>query len=119
MSIDTSWNVKRNYAILILILLVGSCLRLYQLGEKSLWTDELVIISNAAGIVDIKSFLVHTRGDDLPRFYSLLFKFWMFMGNSEFTMRTLSVIFGCLSILVTFAVCRLFLTLKLLYSLQF
>jgi len=69
-------------------------------------------MANAASIVDIKSFLAHTRGDDLPRFYSLLFKFWLLLGNSEFTMRMLSVIFGCLSILATYAVCRLFFDTK-------
>ncbi len=119
MSMDTSWNTKRIYLVLFSILLIGGCLRFYQLGEKSLWTDELVVISNAVNLVDIKSFLAHTRGDDLPRFYSLLFKFWMFLGDSEFTMRTLSVIFGCLSILVTYAVCRLFFDIKTSLSAAF
>ncbi|MDY6844294.1 MAG: glycosyltransferase family 39 protein [Thermodesulfobacteriota bacterium] len=95
-----------------MILLLGSCLRFYQLGEKSLWTDELVIISNAVNLVDVKSFFAHTRSDDLPRFYSLLFKYWMFLGNSEYSMRALSVIFGCLSILTTYVVCRLFFDTK-------
>lgn len=112
MSTSLNRNNKQVFLILFLILLIGSCLRFYQLGEKSLWTDELVVISNAVNLVDIKSFLAHTRGDDLPRFYSLLFKFWMSLGDSEFTMRTLSVIFGCLSILVTYAVCRLFFDTK-------
>ena len=112
MSIGLNRNNKHFILILFLILILGSCLRFYQLGEKSLWTDELVIISNAVNLVDIKSFLAHTRGDDLPRLYSLLFKFWMPLGDSEFTMRTLSVIFGCLSILVTYAVCRLFFDTK-------
>ena len=119
MSIDTNWNTKRVYLVLFLILALGSCLRFYQLGEKSLWTDELVVISNAVNIVDIKSFLEHTRGDDLPRLYSLFFKFWMFLGDSESTMRMLSVIFGCLSILVTYTVCRLFFDTKTSLSAAF
>jgi 4-amino-4-deoxy-L-arabinose transferase-like glycosyltransferase len=109
---DMSWRSKRVYFFLVLILLLGTFLRLYQLGEKSLWTDELVVMENAAQIVGIKSFLEHTRGDDLPRFYSLLFKFWMHFGKSEFTMRILSVIFGCLSILVVYALSRLFFVTK-------
>ena len=107
-----TWNRKQVLSILLIILVFGCGLRLYQLGEKSLWTDELVVISNAVSIIDTQSFLAHTRGDDLPRFYSLLFKYWMMLGTSEFTMRTLSVIFGCLLIPVTYALSRLFFDTK-------
>jgi len=116
---DLSWNSKRVYFLLLLILLLGTFLRLYQLGEKSLWTDELVVMENAASIVDVKSFLTHTLDDDLPRFYSLIFKFWMHFGKSEFTMRVLSVIFGCLSILVVYALSRLFFDTKTSLSAAF
>jgi mannosyltransferase len=103
---------KVPFFLLSAIFALGCGLRFYQLGEKSLWTDELVIITNAVSIVDIQSFLAHTRGDDLPKFYSLLFKYWMMLGDSEFTMRALSAVFGCLSIVVTYAVSRLFFDVK-------
>ena len=105
-------NRKKVFSIFLVILVLGCCLRLYQLGEKSLWTDELVTIANAKNIVDIKAFLAHTRSDDLPKFYSLLFKYWMVLGTSEFTMRMLSVIFGCLLIPVTYVSGRLFFDTK-------
>ena len=107
-----TWNRKKIIPIILGILVLGGCLRLFQLGEKSLWTDELVTIANAGSIIDIQSFLAHTRSDDLPKFYSLLFKYWIVLGTSEFTMRMLSVIFGCLLIPTTYALGRLFFDTK-------
>lgn len=112
MSDSMAWSRNKVFSFLLVILVLGCGLRLYQLGEKSLWTDELVVISNAVSIVDIKSFLAHTRSDDLPKFYSLLFKYWMMLGKSEFTMRTLSVVFGCFLIIITYALSRLFFDTK-------
>lgn len=107
-------NLDRRRVLFILstVFLLGACLRFYHLGDKSLWTDELATMANAAQIVDLKSFLAHSRGDDLPKFYSLLLKFWMHLGNSEFAMRLLSVIFGILSIPATFVVSRLFFDIR-------
>lgn len=102
----------KNKLILIIflfaVLLLGSFLRLYKLGEKSLWTDELATMQNTVNIVDFKSFLAHTPGDDIPKFYSLLLKYWMRIGSSEYFMRLLSVIFGILVIAVIYCLSRLF-----------
>jgi uncharacterized membrane protein len=113
------WSNKKYLLILFMTLFLGSFLRFYQLGQKSLWTDELATMMNATNIVDIKTFLAHTHDDDLPKFYSVLLKFWMKLGVSEFSMRSLSVIFGCLSILATYALCRLFFDIKTSLSAAF
>jgi len=100
-------------------LLLGGSLRFYQLGEKSLWTDELATMHNTGNIVDLKTFLAHTPEDDLPKFYSLILKFWMRLGESEFFMRSLSVIFGILSIPVIYASSRLFFDVRISLSAAF
>lgn len=100
------------YVLLGGILCLGAFLRFYLLDQKSLWTDELVTISNASKIINLHTFLAHTRDDDLPKFYSLLLKFWMQFGRSDEFLRSLSVIFGCLSIPVTYATSRLFFDAK-------
>ncbi len=101
-------KIKNIYIILFGIICLGALSRFYQLGEKSLWTDELVTVTNSAKIVNLTTFLAHTPEDDLPKFYSLLLKFWISMGTSEFFMRSLSVIFGILSILAVYFLSRLF-----------
>ncbi|MDD5129530.1 MAG: glycosyltransferase family 39 protein [Candidatus Omnitrophica bacterium] len=110
---------KHIYILLLIILGLGALLRFYQLGAKSLWTDELATMVNTANIVDFKTFLEHTVNDDLPKFYSLLLKFWITLGNSEFFMRALSVIFGILSIWVVYVLSRLFFDAKASLSAAF
>lgn len=99
--------MRRTYLILLGVLGVGIFLRLFALSDKSLWTDELVTINNAVGMINLNSFFGHTQSDDLPKFYSLLLKFWMFFGIKGEWLRSFSVLFGSLSIIVTYAICRL------------
>jgi len=113
MLVDVNSNKIQNYVTLFLIFLFGCFLRFFQLGEKSLWTDELVVIANAVNLVDIEAFFTHAQSDDLPKFYSLIFKFWLRLGDSEFAMRGLSALFGCMTILVTYSLTRLFFDTKI------
>lgn len=112
MNINKYLRIERPHIIIILLICVGALLRLYQLGDKSFWTDELVTIANAIKLTDINVLFAHTREDDLPKFYSLVLRFWLMFGDSEFATRSLSVLFGCAAIPVAYAICRLFFDVK-------
>lgn len=99
--------MKRDHIILLGIIGLGVFLRLFNLDQKSLWTDELVTINNAVDLT-LGGFFSHTQYDDLPKFYSLLLKLWMLVGSSAFWLRSFSAICGVLAIPVTYKICRLF-----------
>ncbi|MFA5033853.1 MAG: glycosyltransferase family 39 protein [bacterium] len=88
--------------ILILIILLGSFLRLYQLGNESIWIDEAVGIENASKpfVPMIKAM---TFQDFSPPLYFTLVHFWIkIFGKSEFVVRALSAIAGIVSILLMY-----------------
>jgi len=92
---------------LILIIFLGLALRLININQ-SLWLDEAIGAIAARDFTYseiLKNFIVvdnHTPG------YYLLLKFWAgIFGYSEFTLRGLSVVFGILTIFVTFKIAEL------------
>jgi len=100
---------KKALFILILILILGSFLRLYNLGKESLWCDEFLSLgaSSFSNISDVifKKFYGHV--DVFPPAYQILLHFLIkYIGNSEFILRLPSCIFGILSVYVTFLLGR-------------
>ena len=88
-------KLKQFKYLLILILLIGTLLRTYNLSSESLSFDEAVTIS----------FLTEHPDSDFgnPPFYYSFLDFWTkLFGDSEFSIRFPSVIFGLLSILVLY-----------------
>lgn len=70
----------RQWIPLILIIILGTLLRLYQIGTESIWIDEQFSIRDAEQL-KLK-----------PRlFYSLFLRFWMFFGDSDGWLRLSSV----------------------------
>ena len=49
-------KIIRPPLIIFLIMILGALLRIFDLGSKSFWGDELVSIWHSADIIDIKSF---------------------------------------------------------------
>ncbi|MHA2010335.1 MAG: glycosyltransferase family 39 protein [Promethearchaeota archaeon] len=89
------------------ILLLGLFLRFYDLGSESVWFDESVsiIIANSDWIEILKT----ATNDQHPPLYYFILQFWVSLfGNSEFSARLPSAIFGFLSLLVMFKVGYLF-----------
>ncbi len=83
-----------------LILLLATGLYLYNLGEESLWRDELISVYRAKNIKD--SFF-STR----PLYYTLL-SGWMMFGESDAWLRSLCVIFMLGSVFLIYQLgCRL------------
>lgn len=89
--------IKKNY--LILVLLLGFLLRLYNLSYQSVWFDEAFTIYHS------QQSIAHIFGlnDTSPPLYYLVLHFWIqFTGISEFSTRLLSVFFGSLSIFIAY-----------------
>jgi hypothetical protein len=79
-----------------IILLTAIILRFYDLGEESLWRDEVFSIQDAVS------------GKGLPPqnlirpLYYILLRGWMFLGDSDTWLRSLSVIFGIVVVILTY-----------------
>ena len=84
------------FYLLIIIMLIGFFLRIYNLGKFGLWLDEvysLIIAKNLWWAIP-RFFLMHTGF-----LYPALLRFWIFLGEGEFILRFLSAIFGLFSII--------------------
>jgi hypothetical protein len=93
---DTTW--------VILITLVGLALRLTGLGAHSLWFDEAfswLVAQEAPWTI-----LTERPEPILPPLYHLLLHFWIVLGESETALRSLSMLFGVLTIPLLYALGR-------------
>jgi len=108
---------RKEILLIILILILGSILRIFTLGSESFWLDES---GTAQAVKEYSSFEVLENGlvgnltpnywkgttHDLP-FYFVLLSFWVKLFSvSEVSLRLLSAIFGSLSILMVFFVAK-------------
>ena len=88
---------------IILILLISLSLYLCQLGNESLWIDEVLSIARAE-----KSPFGNNFNLNRPLYFILL-HYWMQFGSSEAWLRGLSVLFALGSIFLTYLLgCRLY-----------
>lgn len=98
-------NSVKKYYLLILVFIVGLCLRLYDLGTESIWYDESISIAVAKlGLIQQYkwSFL---QNDNNPLFYYEFLHFWIkIFGDSEFASRLPSALFGAFSVIMIFFV---------------
>lgn len=88
---------SKKIIILIIIVLCGALLRLYMIGESSLWLDEAFSVSAASK--PVPEIISRSEIDPHPPLYLLILHFWMgAFGNSEAAIRTLSALFGIATI---------------------
>ncbi len=89
--------MKKFYKILLILVLISFLIRLYNLGLESLWGDEAISLYHSQ-----KSLIGNLKwiaGDTNLPFYNIILWFWVrIFGFSEFAIRSLSIIFGSLSI---------------------
>jgi hypothetical protein len=80
--------------LVILITLVGGALRVFQLGIKGMWLDETFSVWMAShSVADMLQWIV--RIDQHPPLYYLLLHYWIALnGDTPYTVRLLSVLFG-------------------------
>ena len=87
--------------ILLMILLLGLILRVYDLGNESLWLDEGFSIKFAKLSLSQIFFLQ----ENSPPLYYVILHFWInWFGDSEFSVRLPSAIFGFLSLFPMYAI---------------
>lgn len=93
---------KYKYQILFfLIFLVAFALRLYHIDFLDIWRDEAFSI-NIAGR-SIQEIIHVTVRDTQPPLHILMLHFWIkFFGNSAFSVRFLSLIFGMVTLVYTY-----------------
>jgi mannosyltransferase len=91
---------------LILVTALGAALRVYKLGSESVWLDEAFSIKIAHG--SPSRIIEETSEDVHPPLYYFALHYWMgLFGDSEFSSRLLSALFGVLSILAIYKLAAL------------
>ncbi len=94
---------NRELILLLLIIIVGLFLRIYNLEKESFWVDEGYSVVTSG--LDLIKIVEAARKDVHPPLYYLILHFWMgWFGDSEFSVRFLSALLGTLSIFVTYKV---------------
>lgn len=88
-------------ALLLIILLIGSFLRGYHLSRESLWLDEGHSVRMA--MLPISQMVKEVAANKHPPAYFLALHGWIrLFGDSEFSSRALSALFGILSIVMLY-----------------
>ncbi|RME43058.1 MAG: hypothetical protein D6795_20050, partial [Deltaproteobacteria bacterium] len=103
-SIGQGGRMKRG-EILLLIVAIAAVIRLWGLGEKSIWHDEaftLLVAQHSLG--EIPGMIL--RSENHPPGGYFLFHLWMRMGHSPFWLRLPSALFGILSVLLLYTLGR-------------
>jgi mannosyltransferase len=86
---------------IILILLLGLLLRVYDLNTESIWVDELTSIELANSTL---SQIIEDRSQSVnPPLYFIILHYWVHLfGDTEFSVRFPSVIFGAISLVMIY-----------------
>lgn len=93
---------KSTLILILIIILLGGILRVTKLDYQSLWNDELSSLTRVDES-SLREVIEASKEDVHPAlYYSLLYLWQSAFGNSSFSVRLLSVIFGTLSILAIF-----------------
>lgn len=86
----------------LLIMLLGSFLRVYDTGKRDLWYDELYSIKLAKEGVPAN---IENTENNQPPLYQIILHFWMkFFGSDKIAVRSLSILFGMVSIWLIYEV---------------
>jgi len=94
---------KRNFYLLLLILLLSVSLRIYHLGKNSFWYDEAISLAEQERYSFIKAIQYGQYNTDPPLFTFILY-LCPFLKQSEFTLRLLPLFFSVLGVLLIYAV---------------
>jgi len=97
-------TLKRNY-LFLLILILGSFLRLYKLGDKSLWMDELILVYKVINYDNIITALNYRSYTSPMEILSIYYPINL-GNNSDFFLRFPYAIFSILSICLVYLLVR-------------
>lgn len=93
-------HIFKKRLLLLVILLLGLSFRIYNLAKESIWIDEGVSIKIATKLNPVE--IVKTRTPDLPLYHFILHYWIKLFGNSEFSARFPSLIFGLLVLVMAY-----------------
>ena len=99
-------NFYKTYStyLLWLIFFLGLGLRVYGLGNHNFWYDEAMSFYDSS-LIKLSNFVFFQHN----QLYFLFLRFWsLCFGKSEFALRSLSMVFGVLSIPLAYKIGRLF-----------
>lgn len=100
--------------IILVLTMFGAFLRLYHIAYKSLWLDEAVLFWISQGsLADIVA--ANAIHNSAPPLFPLLVNFLSRIGQSEATLRSLSLLAGVASIPVMYCLARQFLSRESAY----
>lgn len=101
---SAEWRRPQFKLLFSATLLVGTFLRLHQLGLQSMWFDEAARLLEARA--SLSYLLSNARQDTLPPLYQLGMHFWQQIGGGDFWLRIPSLFAGLLLIAVVCALAR-------------
>jgi mannosyltransferase len=93
--------LSNNYFVVSLVILLAATLMLLYLGKKSLWQDEAASVILAKQ--DWETFWLIMSKRSNMRLYHMMLHWWIQIGQSEFIVRSLSVIFALATVPVVYA----------------
>jgi mannosyltransferase len=97
-------RMNRQRIVLLGIIGVGFALRVYYLGQRTIWYDEAFSFFLSAATP--QAILQGTATDIQPPLYYLLLHFWQGLGGSLYLLRFLSVIFSVLCMPLVYQIAR-------------
>ena len=93
-------------AVVLLVVALGTFLRLYRIGAQPLWVDEATSLRFARGsLAQLWSWSTIVDPGNPPLYFSLLHG-WLVFGDSEASLRLLSALFGVLTIPLVYTLGR-------------
>lgn len=97
--------IERLTATPLIPAIVATVLGLFAIGAKSVWVDEGISIAIAR--LPIRQMLPYVAFKELHAApYYLVLKPWLALGQSEAAIRSLSVVFGVLAVVATWAIAK-------------
>ncbi len=91
---------------LLSVLLLSFGLRLYRLGEPSLWLDEALTASKVSGPLPAMISRIAADEENPPLYFLLLYGWTGLFGRAEFSLRFPSLVFSLLSVIPVFLLAR-------------
>ena len=88
--------------LLLLLVLVGAFIRFFQLDYSSLWLDELYSMLGSDPNTTFADVYEYSKHDQPPLFFFLLHGWLKLVGNSDFSGRALTSIFGVFGIVAIY-----------------
>ena len=100
-------NVKNEYLVLGIVLMIGTGLRFYNLEEESLWNDELSTWKRTSQESISEVIRLAAETDIHPPGYQVFMFGWMSVfGDSEFSLRFPSALAGIVSVFLMFLLAK-------------